>query len=126
MKKQIESDFLICVRDNVIGLTDEGKKQSSLVLPNGIIRIGLSAFKHAPNLVSVTLPSSLKVIDYSAFENCFSLTSVKIPDISHHTLDIYEYAFWNCVSLDHIKIPATAKYCANTFSSWTDVERYAK
>ncbi len=51
----------------------------SLVIEEGVTRIGMSAFVECPQLSSVSLPESLTAIGESAFNNCESLTSFHVP-----------------------------------------------
>lgn len=51
----------------------------SVVIKNGITRVGSQAFKGCGKLVSVDLPKSLKMIHFGAFEDCCSLKEVHIP-----------------------------------------------
>ena len=52
----------------------------SVIIENGVISIGDSAFFDCTILTSVTIPDSVISIDDNAFEGCTSLTSITIPD----------------------------------------------
>ncbi len=99
---------------------------TSVVLPEGLVKLGSYAFNGCSNLTSVTLPSTLKEIGESAFassgiteivlpeglevipNNCFnyctSLASIVIPA---SVTTIGEYAFSSCYALKEIYIPTT-------------------
>jgi len=69
----------------------------TIVIPEGVTRIGRGAFGSCSNLVSVTLPSTLKIIDKNAFTLCKQLVTVIIPDTADVELE-YE-CFYNCPKL---------------------------
>lgn len=52
----------------------------SVVIPEGIIYIGVSAFYNCVNLEHVSLPESLETIFIGAFIGCGSLRILEIPD----------------------------------------------
>ena len=47
-----------------------------IVVPNGVIYIGIDAFYSCNSLISITIPSSLIQIGNNAFYGCKSLTSI--------------------------------------------------
>lgn len=49
---------------------------TSVVIPEGVTKIGVSSFNECKNLKSVTIPASVTSIDIIAFENCTSLTDI--------------------------------------------------
>lgn len=51
----------------------------TLVISEGIKKLGWYAFNKCENLKSVTLPQSLEYIDSWAFERCYSLTTINVP-----------------------------------------------
>ena len=53
---------------------------NSIVIPEGVKKIGASAFYWCTNLKSVTLPSTLEFIDSDAFSLCENLSEIIIPD----------------------------------------------
>ena len=73
-----------------------------VTLPEGLVGIGVYAFKCCKNLESVTLPESLTTLGYNAFRSCKSLKAVKIP--SGVTV-IPRSCFSECSSLESIAIP---------------------
>ena len=76
-------------------------------IPEGVTRIGKSAFKNCKELENVYLPSTLQTIDVGAFEGCSSLTRVVIPE---GVDTIMRNAFSGCTSLWHVKIPRSVEH----------------
>lgn len=75
---------------------------STVVLPEGIISIGGSAFMQCFNLQSINLPSSLKRLGDGCFSDCERLKSIIIPESVE---EIGYDAFSNCYVLETINIP---------------------
>ena len=71
----------------------------SVVVKQGVTRIGNNAFSGCTGLTSITIPESVTSIGDDAFCNCSGLTSITIPD---SVTSIGEYAFWYCSSLASI------------------------
>ncbi len=87
----------------------------SVVIENGVTRIGTYAFRNCTSLTSVTIPSSVTSIRGYAFDNCRSLTSIDIPD---SVTSIGEYAFNSCRALTNVTIPAgLTEIGTHTFSA---------
>lgn len=72
---------------------------TKVVIEEGVVTIGSSAFDGCTNLSEVVLPSSLKYIDSYAFYGCSSLTRVVIP---YGVSEISSYAFYGCTSLTYV------------------------
>lgn len=51
----------------------------SVVIPDGVVKIGFACFEYCANLENVTLPQSLEVLDGCVFRMCPSLKSIAIP-----------------------------------------------
>ena len=75
---------------------------TSIVLKEGTLSIGLSAFVDCTGLTSITIPDSVTNIGGSAFQGCTGLTSITIPD---SVTSIGNSAFYNCSALTSITIP---------------------
>jgi hypothetical protein len=56
-----------------------GTQIQTIVIPEGVTKIGQRAFKNCRALTSVTLPSTLLEIEVEAFYGCNALTTVTIP-----------------------------------------------
>ena len=83
---------------------------TSVVIPQGVTKIGNSAFQANPfgeasKLASVTLPEGITEIGDFAFANC-ALTAVTLPD---SLTTIGNYAFQACFALATITIPETVE-----------------
>ena len=74
-----------------------------VVIPDGVTSIGSFAFRECSNLGSlVIIPDSIEYIGTSAFWGCRSLKSVVIPK---NVSCIDSYAFYGCSSIQSIVIP---------------------
>ena len=78
----------------------------TVIIEEGVTRIGEDAFYHCSGLTSVTIPNSVTSIGQSAFSSCSCLTSITIPN---SVTSIEYYAFWGCSGLTSITIPNSVK-----------------
>ena len=74
----------------------------SVVIEEGITRVGDGSFGKSHTLTSVSLPESLTVIGESAFYDCTALTDIAIPG---SVTKISYRAFFSCKALPAITIP---------------------
>ena len=96
---------------SIIGLSDEGKTQTELIIPykinNHYIKtIDDAAFKDNTVLSKVTLPKSIISINNHAFDGCIELSYINFPNT---ITNIGEYAF-NNTNLTNIVIPESVSY----------------
>ena len=73
-----------------------GCKLKAVVLPEGLITIGSSAFSECVKLETVVFPESLKFIGDESFFLCGKLKRVKFPSGIEA---VAESAFWGCNNL---------------------------
>lgn len=78
-----------------------GKKLSTVILPEGLTKIGSAAFAGCHNLENITFPSSLEIIEPYAFSSCNNLSSVTIPA---GLQELGEGAFSRCKGLESATI----------------------
>ncbi len=74
----------------------------TIIIPNSVKDIGISAFTGCTNLTKITLPDSITSIKDYTFNNCENLTKITIPD---SVTSIGDFAFTNCMELSEIVIP---------------------
>ena len=79
-----------------------GKKGNNYKIPDGVTKVGSSAFIGCSSLTSITIPNSVTEIGYSVFEGCTNLKSITIPN---GVTSIGDSAFEDCTSLKSITIP---------------------
>ena len=76
----------------------------SVSIPDSVTEIGAEAFAGCSSLESVTIPDGVTKIGSAAFESCGSLKSVTIPS---SVTTIGEWAFFGCDSLESVTIPGS-------------------
>lgn len=101
-------DVLFSKADNRLIAYPRFKTDTSYIIPNGIQRIGNSAFAYCGYLTDITIPEGVISIGNSAF-SCTSLTSVTIPD---SVTEIGDYAF-NWTNLTSVTIPDSVTKIGN-------------
>ena len=69
------------------------EKIRSVLVPEGVVKLGEYTFTKCGALACVQLPDSMTEIGSFAFGGCTSLTDISIPD---HVTRIGEYAFDGC------------------------------
>ena len=89
---------------------------TNVVLNEGTVGIGYSAFSYCTGLSSVTIPNSVIRIQDYAFYGCVNLTSIDIPN-SVTSIEIN--AFSDCKSLSSITIPNSITKIIGSFSGCT-------
>lgn len=105
-------EFLDGKRVTEIGDSAFDKKYSqtytleSVVIPEGVVRIGKNAFLSKRNIIDITLPESLTTISERAFEDCLALEEIDLPSQLNN---IGSRAFYNCRSLEEIDIPESVR-----------------
>lgn len=80
-----------------------GRLPEKIEIPDGVMRIGHSAFADCASLKTVTFPESVEYIGLAAFAECRALTEVVIPDA---VTEITDFCFNDCVSLESVTFPA--------------------
>ena len=88
----------LTIKNGVLTKCDENFR-GSLIIPDGVVSIGESAFEDCDGLFSVTIPNSVESIGDSAFSDCTGLTSITIPDSA---TSIGDGAFSGCQKLLYI------------------------
>ncbi len=83
-----------------------GCKLHSITLPDGIIRIGSSAFYECRNLKTAFIPESITVIETDAFFGDENLHRIDLPN---GLKTIESYAFCGCRSFEEMVIPETTE-----------------
>lgn len=105
LKKYQGESIDVVIPDGVVEIGRmcfESLKIKSVVIPDSVTSIGVSAFYKCTNLESVTIPNSVTSIGERAFFDCANLSSIKIPN---GIVSLEQDIFWGCISLTSITIP---------------------
>lgn len=86
------------------------KIPSSLIIPEGCVKVGDCAFLECRRLKKVSIPGSVKKINYGAFWGCCKLREVIIPE---GVVKIGNYAFYKCEELKEAVIPESVNDIGN-------------
>ena len=90
-----ESGYFNLTGNTLTGLTQAGKNQENLTIPDNVTIIDNKAFYKCRNLKSVTIPASVREIRDEAFSHCDNLTTVTFDFINESALGLIgEYAFY--------------------------------
>ncbi len=84
----------------------------SVVIGEGITKIGAEAFANLEILKTLSLPNSLITIEHGAFHGCHKLASVSIPK---NVIHIYDKAFSHCYGLTNIIFHGLTSIYDNAF-----------
>ena len=107
------NDTVVIIPDHVNGIPvkeiapeafDREEEITEVHIPNGVEKIGYSAFGHCYKLKVVRMPEYLTVIDGDLFIDCYQLEEITLPE---GVEKIGSYAFCRCQSLPSINIPET-------------------
>ncbi len=79
-------------------------KLKTIVVPDSVTYIGVSAFEYCEALTSITLSNKLTTMTSQLFLHCTSLSSVRIPS---SVKIIEDYVFRKCYNLENVIIPTS-------------------
>ena len=125
-KGTMPSDTSIVLKEGTLGIGDSAFYNytglTSITIPDSVTSIGSSVFYGCTRLTSVTIPDSVTSIGYYAFRDCSRLTSVTI---GNDVTSIGDEAFYNCYRLIEVYNKSTLSITAGSSSNGY-VARYAK
>ncbi len=80
-------------------------KITSIFIPDGVTKIGKSAFFWCSNLTSITIPNSVTSIENAAFSGCNSLTDIIFKGTKEQWRTIEKDNYWHetfdCITIVH-------------------------
>ena len=99
-----------------------GESLKTVIMDEGVTRIGAYCFQYCKALESVTLPSTLKEVGTRAFENCSVLPSIALPD----GMEVIEaYAFNGCTALETVGHPSALRSLGHSsFAGCTSLKSF--
>ena len=114
-----EKPLILIENGKVIECLD--KSITSAKIPEGVTKIGYSAFAKCKALVSVELPESLRELCWRAFENCKALESIIIPK---GVTKIEHSVFEHCTSLKSVELGGSVlEIESGVFEECTSLEK---
>ena len=82
----------------------------TIMLPEGLEKIGIYAFLRCSSLESISIPSTVTTLENGSFSFCKKLTTITIPASVEL---IGTYLFEGCISLESIEVEAeNANFCS--------------
>ena len=91
----------------------------AVTIPKNVVSIGTSSFSRS-GLIEVTFPDHLKTIEAQAFEACLHLTAAELPD---GLTTLGSAAFMGCAALRSVTVPGSITRFGNrVFSDCTALE----
>ena len=95
---------------------------TSIVIPDGILKIGNSAFEGCASLTEITLPGRIQEIPAELFKDCSSLTTIILPE---GLKKMSTGTFQGCKSLAEFTFPAgITEIPANTFAGCSELRYF--
>lgn len=83
------------------------QKLETLILHDGIEKIGQKAFSYCSSLTDVTIPGSVSIIDEYVFSSCSSLTNVNILEgVSRLEYQAFNYS----KNIESVSLPESVEY----------------
>ena len=89
----------------------------AIIIPEGVIGIGSSAFFGCKNLKIVYFPESLLIIDTSAFQQCYKLSEIELPA---HLYALGSLCFAE-TGISSIVIPESIRLIGDEAFVWTPI-----
>ena len=111
-----ENGVLFNKKKDAIVAYPMGKEDTSYVVPDGVLEIGVSAFQGCSKLTNVKLPDGVEIIDDFAFAFCYELESIIVPDSVRYLGDA---AFLFCIKLESVTLGNGIAYIGNTVFSYS-------
>ena len=106
-----ENGVLFNKKKDAIVAYPMGKEDTSYVVPDGVLEIGMAAFQGCSKLTNVKLPDGVEIIDDFAFAFCYGLESIIVPDSVRYLGDA---AFLFCIKLESVTLGSGIAYMGNT------------
>ena len=105
---------------NIPSWAFSGSNLKSVVIPQGVVSIGMGAFSECKQLKSISIPSGVNDVGAFAFKGCLSLEHV---DFQPGVTNIEDYAFEGCKNLKKVVVPeGVVEICSYAFANCENLE----
>ena len=105
---------------NIPSWAFSGSNLKSVVIPQGVVSIGMGAFTECKELKSISIPSGVTDVGAFAFKGCLSLEHV---DFQPGVTNIEDYAFEGCKNLKKVVVPeGVVEICSYAFANCENLE----
>ncbi len=93
------------------------RKITLVIIPEGVSKIGDSAFAGCKSLTEIRFPQSLRCVGLSAFSFCDSLENIELPD---GVRELDSFAFSSLTAVKSLRIPSGVRYLGDAVISFND------
>ena len=110
------SDFANAMQSPFYSAATIRNNCTTIIVGEGITRIGNFSFSNLGKVTSATLPSTLETVGNYAFNNCTMMTECVLPE---GLTEVGENSFYRCIRMPSLTIPSTVtNIMKQAFGNW--------